>query len=228
MDMNDKKIAVASARNWREERISKIQNDVKVPSLVLHIVPFSAFEPSNTINLKNAINNRGTNFTLSGDDSFTIDFNGLHIKPKVHIRPSKYSTSTKSYNRLFHSGCIELVLTLDNTKDEDDCDDAISINTCAQNLKNRIPLYIKSLSVCGIKAPIIISVALVNVSGYTAQLENTEGLITNKSSIIESNLYFTESIIDSVPSKDEEYGVLLKSTIDHMANLTGALEFPDK
>lgn len=203
-------------RVWRTERVDKlVQNITPVPlsssgRLVVHIVPFSAFDCDNVVNLKDA-RNHGHHFMPLGRTSgdCTINFDGVVYWS--HASGDKVPQG--SYNQLFHSGCIESVTT--TGLEEND----IYMSKTIEDIQGYIPQYLDGLSKCGIETPVAILISLLNVKGRRAILNNSSGYI------LHDHMHFMETIIDKIPSNKKEYGTLLKRTLDHLANVTGAMSF---
>lgn len=222
------------AKALRDERITRIKEGKlelnlalqSYHSLVLHIIPPTAFGKNTNIDLEHAAKPHTNSFFApldilgERDNHYIVSYNGITFLP--------YEYKAKpigSYTQIFHSGMIEAIYTLDVTTD----DPTLVMDDPIKNLKYHIPNYIHGLSECGIKEPLVIFVSLLNVKGVSPSLLDKQPNTHYKPMIFSDDLYF-EMIFDKISDQDlnfEECRVLLKPLLNRIANITGALKFSD-
>jgi len=149
-------------RNFRAERMAMImvgEGPTQLPpgaQLMLHIVPFTAFDPSTQIGFESC-----ASFDLSWPRpivnevlSFRHNFDGLLI-----------ISETGSYVQLFRSGIIEVVDTILLGSEK-------KIHLAWENpILHRMPSYVSFLKERAIDPPLFVLLTLIGVRGLTIEID---------------------------------------------------------
>lgn len=203
-------------RDFRMERIARIAaSDTPVPlfderCLVLHVVPFSAFDLRPPFSLQSALA-RWHYFGPSAASAATyrINFDGL-----LTLRNSDTNTTKhRSYVQVFRTGAVEAV-----TSPVVQGQDHIVAQTLEALIVKSTRVYAPLLHECGAEPPLAVLVSLIGVKGRTL----VPGFGYPEHAVIDRDqLHFVEVLLDEVPSGDPDCAKRLRQTLDQLANAAG-------
>ena len=213
-------------RSFRIDRTAKISiGDTPVGlldgcNLVLHVVPFSAFDLGNVLPLGD-ISKSLDRFPPIGSNSvrgykFTLD--GLLTASNIEglLKPQR------AYVQVFGTGAVEAVvssLALGSNHD------LLVLPRIEKQIVQYARTYAASLRKFGTEPPVAILVSLLNVKGMRLLLHGIETVTVPEDVpgevLDRDQFHFVESILESVPQNDQECGRQLRATLDHMANAAG-------
>lgn len=155
----------AQTRQFRAERLNLIiANETPIeisgaPKLVMHIVPFGAFDTGHRVDLVSLRNNRlGLNplGEYSWDSGYNFD--GL-VTRYVPLRSGK----ARSYSQFFRNGCVEAVQA--DQVWEREGQSYCNPEHLQSTLLSTLPRYLSALRDEGIDPPIAILISLIGVKG---------------------------------------------------------------
>lgn len=160
-------------RNFRIERLSKIiagETPVPLeekPKLILHIVPFSAFDFGKMKDVGTIEVCRDGVLPLTrGSSSRRYNLDGVLLFDLV-----SGSTLTDSYVQLFRNGCIEAVTT--NEFFEYEGRNLIPAEAYEKDILEEIPNYLNYLKKIEVELPVCITLSLIGVLGYSMGAQRT-------------------------------------------------------
>jgi schlafen family protein len=154
-------------RNFRMERLSKIvagETPIALnesAKIVLHIIPFSAFDPAARFDVSALVKNPNSlKPTSLSEFIFRYNFDGL----LSYSRPPKLDF-TFSYLQIFRNGIIEAVDTYILAQRNKTC--TLDIGWCEAELLEALPRFLSNQENLGIEPPFIVMVSLLGVFGYS-------------------------------------------------------------
>lgn len=218
--------AVERIRNFRAERISNVIAgetpvllDENAPKIVLHIVPFGAFEP-------------GARFNI--DPLMNADKRGL-IEPlrlaSGGFPPSQYNfdglltAEQDTYVQVFRNGSIEAVDTsILNAAREKRFTRGLMYET---NLLRAIRRYLDALEGLDVEPPLFVMVSFLGVKGYRILFNPDvfEDIYDHR--IDRSNLIMPEVLIDSYDCNLTEVMKPIFDTIANAAKWPGSMMYDE-
>lgn len=155
-------------KNFRSERIHKIQNNDETPVLlneggkiVLHLLPLSAFATSVIYDISEL--NKKIQFGPISSSSWDkrINLDGIVVS-------RKFDSNTNSYTQVFRNGCIEAVNCLSWNDDDQDYSARYDEEQIIKALSEYITLYIN----LEIDLPIYLFLTFLDVKGYKFHLDD--------------------------------------------------------
>jgi Putative DNA-binding domain len=205
----------------RVERIARIAaGDTPVRlldegCLVLHVVPFSAFDLRPPFSLQTAIRN-ARNFSPMGllsVQNWRINFDGFLALSDWGTT----ATNQRAYVQVFRTGVIEAVAS--PIVSGQDC---INVQTLDAMIVKYTRIYAVLLHGCGAEPPLAVMVSLIGVNGRTlvaafpSPFDNQETVVIDR-----DQLHCAEVILEDVPSGDPDCAKKLRQTLDQLANAAG-------
>jgi Putative DNA-binding domain len=208
-------------RDFRLERIARIAaGDTPVPlldegSLVLHVVPFSAFDLRPPFSLQTAVGlrNKFCPMGVSSAQDSRINFDGF-----LTLRPSgPNATKQRAYVQVFRTGAIEAVAApVVHGQDH------INSQTLDAIIVKYTRVYADLLHDCGAEPPLAVMVSLIGVKGRTLVAAFRTGYNDREHAVIDRDqLHCAEVILEEVPSGDPDCAKKLRQTLDQLANAAG-------
>jgi Putative DNA-binding domain len=209
-------------RDFRLNRIAHItagDTPVRIRDegrLVLHIVPFSAFDLRPTFSLQSALASENwQKFSYTQPICWRINFDGFLTLTDMFAGNTKHS----NYVQVFRTGAIEAVtVPVVHAQDE--------IN--AQTLDAFIVKSARNIAVglhkCGAEPPLAVMVSLIGVKGQTlvAGFQDRYQLYVPERVVIDRDqLHCAEVILEDVPSGYPDCAKKLRQTLDQLANAAG-------
>ncbi|MGH6870811.1 MAG: AlbA family DNA-binding domain-containing protein [Rhizomicrobium sp.] len=215
-------------RDFRANRIAQIvarQAPVTLldqTCMILHIVPFSAFDPRSLISLGKIEESPGQ-FPPLGSSSaraWRVNFDGiLRLSDADENAPSQ-----RAYVQVFRSGVVEAVASAIAADDRPEGvpPRLLSLKIEGMMLHNGVR-YLKSLAEQGVEPPYAILLSLIGVRGAAINVgvqmhwaDDDDMTILDR-----DQLHFAEVILESVPRSSQELGVMLRPLIEQIANAAG-------
>jgi hypothetical protein len=212
------------ARAFRIERTARIAaHETPVGlldggNLVLHVVPFAAFDFGQSLSL-DEISTHPNQFAPIGGSArdSQITFDGFLTASNA----DGLSKPQRAYVQVFRSGVVEAVTaSLARGKDAN----FLVLPYIQSWIIRYARTYAASLQMFGAEPPFAIMASLVNVKGKrflqdfleNPHLEDLPSMMLSR-----DQYHFVESIFESVPEDDGDAGKQLKATLDHLANAAG-------
>jgi hypothetical protein len=212
------------ARAFRIERTARIAAH-ETPfgltdggTLVLHVVPFAAFDFGQSLSLDEVSAHPDRFAPIQGTArDYQITFDGFVTVSTA----GGLSAPQRGYVQVFRSGAVEAVKSsLARGKDNN----VLVLPYIQSWIRTYARSYASSLQICGAEPPFAIMASLVNVKGKSLAIDYLEGAlpVDIPSPVLNRDqFHFVEAIFEDVPRNDEEAGKRLKATLDHLANAAG-------
>jgi hypothetical protein len=209
-------------RDFRFNRIAQIAaGDTPVPlsdeaSLVVHVIPFSAFDLRPPFSLQSALEYENwQKFSHTQPIMWRINFDGFLTLTDVVADNRKHL----NYYQVFRTGAIEAV-TVPVVRGQDE------IN--AQTLDAFIITSTRNVAVglhkCGAEPPLAVMVSLIGVKGQTlvAGFQDRHKFYVPESAVIDRDqIHCAEVILEDVPSGVPDCAKKLRHTLDQLASAAG-------
>jgi len=152
-------------RRFRVERLSNIiakETPIALddaPKIVLHIVPFNAFDPAAKFDIRQLLSKVGHVKPMrTGIPESWYNFDGY-----LAYRPRTDSASARAYLQIFRNGCIESVeASLLKSQDR-----TIVGTILEKMLLDELPKFLKYQEILDVEPPLFVMVSLLGVSGYS-------------------------------------------------------------
>jgi hypothetical protein len=221
------------ARAFRIERTARIAAHEAPASLkdggtlVLHVVPFAAFDFGQSFSL-DEVSAHPEKFAPIGGTArdFQITFDGFLTASTA----GGLSAPQHAYVQVFRTGAVEAVassLAVASPLVVGKGNNVIARSKIQAWIIQYSRHYATSLQMCGSEPPFAIMVSLVDVKGKVllqdyldlenAILEDLPSMTLNR-----EQFHFVETIFQNVPENDQDAAKQLKATLDHLANAAGA------
>jgi hypothetical protein len=155
-------------KNFRRERIQKIQSNEEIPALlneggkiILHLLPLNAFATSDVFDIFEL--NKKIQFSPISSNSWDkrINLDGIVVSRRV-------DSSTNSYTQVFRNGCIEAVNCLSWNEDDKD----YSSRYDEEQIIKALSEYQNFYSDLGIELPIYFFLTIVDIKDYKFHLDD--------------------------------------------------------
>ena len=207
-------------RNFRLERVEAIRDPKTMPpegslptsgKIVLHLIPFRAFEPGVTLDLSSA-----EQLCRGNPDVFNpiyVGFNWYRFNFDGFLTFSKVKDRLGGYLKIFRNGIVEAV---DSTLL--DREQIIPSIAYEKEIIDSVGRYLKLQALFGIDLPIVVAMTLTDVLGYTMGVSRERFLNTDKAPIDRQNL-----VIPEIPILEytTEVAKLLRPCFDAIWNAAG-------
>jgi hypothetical protein len=214
-------------RDFRFDRIAKIvANDAQVRlsdtrALILHVVPFSAFDSQIRLPLDPGDNLylRFQPILTTHPSDFRINVDGLLTLSNVPQNTQQY----RAYVQVFHSGIVEAVASsfVHGQGTPQSPFQLTAIRTEAAIVKFS-HIYLKALLAIGFTPPFALFVSLIGVKGVPYSFAQGNVLFEDDAGVIDRDqLHFSDVIIEVVPDDRNEYAKQLRPLLDQTANAAG-------
>src|SRR5215472_9096998 len=212
-------------RAFRTERIARIAaHETPVSlldggSLVLHVVPYAAFDFGNSLSL-DKVAEQPHLFVPLGSTSvqdYEITFEGLITASNA----DGLSEPQRAYVHVFRSGAVEAVASSLSRGEE-----RLILPHIEDTVVNYSRSYAVSLQRFGVEPPFAILVSLVDVKGKQL-LQGVPNDPRFRSAVLNNDQYhFIETIFENIPSDANDAAKQLRATLDHFANAAGLPSSP--
>ncbi len=209
-------------RAFKMERIAKIvARETPVPLvaenglLVLHVIPYSAFDLRGSLSLAEVERHWRAFPPLGRKESQypRLNFDGFLGVSNVN----EDAAEQHAYVQVFRSGAVESVRTWNPHR---------TIETEA-HLVRYARLYAHGLHLCGVQPPLVVLASLLNVRGMKFVIGNASRLWPDTPIPADRDQYhFIESVLEAVPTDDQQTASVLRPMLDHIAGLAGKAATP--
>lgn len=215
-------------RDFRSSRVAKIvAQDTPVrlldqSCLMMHIVPFSSFDPSSIVSLAE-IEKRPHAFPPIGSNSvsnWAINFDGILMTSNADLA----AASQRAYTQVYRSGSIEAVASSITMGDRPE---GVGPRMTSIKIEGQVLLalvkYLKGLQSLGVEPPFALMVSLTGIKnvqinvGLKAQWHDDDDIST----LDRDQFHFGEVIIETVPNSIQECAVMIRPFIEQLANAAG-------
>lgn len=208
-------------RDFRAERLARIlANDGPVPLLdrpkiVLHLVPLTAFDPAQVVELGRLDTERRLSPLFAYPD-FTrrLNFDGM----LMYVRGD--DDANLSSLQVFRSGAIESVGVLNRG----DGERLIQGEWYEQSLVHAMPVYLEALARLGVEAPLFLMLALVGVRGSTLSVSMGGERLGAEQPIDRDVLVLPEVLLERL---DPDVPALMRPFFDAVWNASGRSRSPN-
>lgn len=179
--------------------------------IILHIVPLSAFETSEQIDLKDAFQQQEM-FRPIGSMGYTprFNFDGLLIYQGGGVK-------TDGYTQILRNGILEAIKA--NLTTEQNDRRYISARWLCKLILEALPNYIKGLQALSVSTPIVVMLTLEGIKGVYL-IVNNGPFPDQRYPIDRSELYLPEVLFEEYGRK-EEYQKALRPAFDILWNTVG-------
>jgi hypothetical protein len=185
-------------RNFRAERLSMIVAGetpvslAEVPKIVLHIIPFGAFDPAVRFDMVFGDRLLGSLLPMRADEGFNPrhNFDGF-----LTYAWSSQSTPAYSYVQVFRSGSVEAVEASILRLYEDER--TIPSGYFEKELLQALRRYLFAQKQLGVEPPLFVMLSLLGVSGYTMGVKSTSFAWGHAHPIDRDALLVPEIVVES-------------------------------
>jgi len=211
-------------RAFRTERIARIAaHEMPVSlldggSLVLHVVPFAAFDFGNSLSLDKVAAQPHLFVPIESTSAqdYQITFDGLITASNAE----GLSKSQRAYVQVFRSGAVEAVASLSSG------DQRLILPHIEAMVVKYSRSYAVSLQRFGVEPPFAVLASLVDVKGKQL-LQGVPNDPRFRSAVLNNDQYhFIETIFENIPSDANDAAKQLRATLDHFANAAGLPSSP--
>lgn len=203
-------------RKFRDTRISALNNNetpilfCDTPKIILHLIPFTSFNPGYFINLEKSID-LGISPMYSSGWSNRFNFDGFLVY-SVGRDEKAYS-----YVQLYKNGIIEAV---DGMLLNPNCNGENLIHSVAYEdvLIKAVQQYLNVLTTLNVDLPVLLFLTLLGVKGYKIAVNHSKIWSFDKQEIDRDILFIPEVVVEYYDAKPEE---ILKPCFDSIWNACG-------
>ena len=187
-------------------------------NLILHIIPFSAFDLSRTLSLEEV--SRGVHsfppFGRERTSDFKFTFDGLLTVSNAE----GIAKPQRAYVQVFRTGIVEAVASsfVHGAKG------TIVLANIEFGIVKSVCTYARSLQSLGVDPPFAVAVTLANVKGFQFLQQQMAGSFMEDMPgglLDRDQCHFVDAVFETVPAGYQECARQLRATLDHMANAAG-------
>lgn len=205
-------------RNFRIERLGRVVSQetpialISGPKIVMHLIPFSAFDSSSKYDVSPIRNQAGLLDPMSGQTSHVPrhNFDGLLLHDKYLDE-----SAGGSFVQVFRNGIIESVegrifsyssgITLDMTSIE-------------QMIIHALERYLSVQIRLGVAPPVLVMLSLLDIGGYGISGGDRFDVLNPNRTIIEKSLNIPEEVIEEFTQPTDQ---VLRPIFDRIWNAAG-------
>jgi hypothetical protein len=215
-------------RDFRSIRLAKIVADdtpaalMDRARLIMHVVPFSAFDPANLVSLS-AVEANPHLFTPIGSSSprdWRVNFDGIVLTSNADPN----AKTQRAYTQFFRSGAIEAVASSITSGDRPEgIGPRLRSIEVEGNVLSPLVRYLKALPNLGIGPPFAVMVSLVGLKRVMMNVGVKPQWYTDDdiAPLDRDQFHFGEVILDEVPQSIQAAGVAMRPFIEQLANMAG-------
>lgn len=216
-------------QNFRAERLRRITDcyelpailDEHSPKLILHMIPFNAFSPEVSLDVKSLnaypiweMLKPPVFWDLEPSTSMRFNIDGIaRILHSVHWR----TTLPAGYTQVFRNGIVEAVdmsILGVNTDQK-----VFPVETCELRLLQAVKRYIELLQFLGVEPPVAIMISFLGVEGYKVQHEVFHTPITFLSEAIDrTNLIIPGTVLNTFDRDNDHIAEIMRPILDTIWN----------
>jgi hypothetical protein len=203
-------------RNFRIERLSKIVAEEtpvaldKTPKIVLHIIPFSAFDPAARFDVSSLASDISRLAPITPSSfSYRHNFDGF-----LTYAQFSSSASAHSYLQIFRNGSVEAVdaFLLKSSSGK------IPSEAYEKDLLNALPRFLSIQKQLGVEPSLLIMLSLLGVSGYTMAVDHSRFRWSDIHPIDRDALLVPEVVVESFEC---ELAEVMRPIFDAIWNAAG-------
>lgn len=219
-------------RDFRVERLAKIAaGAAPVPllgtdSLVLHIVPLSAFGLGASVSLAEIREDHRAFPPLGAQfaQHRMINFDGALMLSNA----SSATAEQRAYVQIFRTGIVESVYSGIANREAREGRPAMRVQAIEGAFLMNGLKYLKTLVSLGVEPPFAILISLVNVRGLTIAYTSESGWPDDDEIVRldRDQFHFGEAVIESVPASVQAFAAAVRPVIEQLANAAGLAASP--
>ena len=215
-------------RAFRADRVAKIAagdtpvalQDQRV--LVLHIVPFSAFDLGSSLPLE-AVAGSSHAFPPLGSrhaQHQRVNFDGVLMLSNA----DEAASAQRAYAQIFRSGALEAVASVLRGGDKP----RLNASEVDATIVKYGTIYLKSLQALGIEPPYAVMASLIGVKGAPASYGLRETWHDEDAPVLldRDQFHFKEVVLQAVPTSNQDFGALIRPMLEQVANIAGRARSP--
>jgi hypothetical protein len=187
--------------------------------LVLHVVPFSAFDLRTTLSLPEVAEhpNYFPPLYIGNPPDWTINFDGfLTLSNADETKPQQ-----RAYAQVFRSGAVEAVTSTIAR------DGKIVGQQIEAIVVKYTRIYVAGLAACGVEPPYALMVSLLGVQGLPMTTGFRDAFWGERVVTLDrEQLHFAEVVFDKAPNDNQDCATLVRPILDQIANAAGVASTP--
>lgn len=215
-------------RDFRFTRVAKIVAGdlstrlVDQTCLIMHIIPFSAFDPGALVALADVEKNPYA-FPPIGSSSvshWAINFDGMILTSNAE----GIAKAQRAYTQIFRTGMIEAVgSSIASGQRPDGIGPRVTSIKIEGFVLTALTRYLKGLQAFGIEPPYAVMISLTGVKGVMINVGVKASWFEDDeiAALDRDHFHFGEIILGSVPTSIQECASLIRPFIEQLANTAG-------
>lgn len=215
-------------RSFRAERLARIvagETPILLPQgqprVVLHLIPASAFDPGDRVDVRAHAETLRELEPLSGYGwRHRFDFDG-YVTYTAYPRSQEeqgYDETAQTYLQTFHSGAMETVACELVTDRGGDIGKTIASLAFEKEIIACVGRCLGTLRVLGAQPPIFILVSLLGVSGYFMGVDSSRWFVRERQCIRQDELLLPDVVAEAF---DDDPATILRAALDSVWQATG-------
>ena len=219
-------------RDFRADRCAKIvAGDTPVPLddahvLVLHLVPFSAFDTRLSLPLdpSERLQDRFSPIRTSYTQDYRINVDGLLTLTNV----KENTRQRRAYVQVYHNGIVESVASSISPPSRDSGQSLrLTMMWTEAAIVQHSHKYLRGLLAIGCVPPFALLVSLLGVKDARYSFMMGNGVFEDEAGVLDRDqFHFSEVILNSVPAGVYDYAKLVRPLLDQIANAAGRAKTP--
>lgn len=215
-------------RDFRSVRLAKVLAD-DTPAgltdrerLIMHVVPFSAFDPTTLISLAD-VEKKPFPFAPIGSSlpqTWRVNFDGIVLTSSA----DRTASAHRAYTQLFRSGAIEAVASSITSGDRPpNVGPRLRSIWVEGNILSPLVRYLKALPEVGVGPPFAVMVSLVGIKGVMMNVGIKAQWFEDDdiAPLDRDQFHFGEVVLEEVPQSIQAAGIVMRPFIEQLANMTG-------
>jgi hypothetical protein len=214
-------------RDFRSNRVAKIVAQdapvqlIDASCLIMHVVPFSSFDPSSIISLTE-IEKRPQAFLPIGSDAvgnWAINFDGILMTSHAN----RAAPTQRAYTQVYRSGSVEAVSSSITTGDRPEVvGPRMTTIKIERQILGALVRYLPGLQSLGVEPPFALMISLTGIKGVQINVGRANTWHDDDISILNRDqFHFSEVIIETIPTNIQECAVVVRPFIEQLANMAG-------
>ncbi len=195
--------------------------------LVMHVVPFSAFDLRAALNLQEVAQHPDyfPNLFSQHTRNWRVNFDGFLTLSNA----DEAANQQRAYVQVFRSGSVEAVASIAESESPGIID-TLKLETAIISYSR---LYAAGLHACGVDPPLAVLVSLLGTRGR--QMTMSKYVVSLRTSVPDQDpatvlerdqLHFAEVIFEEVPIDNQSCASMLRPILDQLANAAGHASTP--
>lgn len=189
--------------------------------LVMHIVPFSAFDLRAALNLQEVVQHPNYFPTLLGQHppNWRVNFDGFLTLSNA----DEAANQQRAYVQVFRSGTIEAVTSTIAKGDGPGIITAMQLEAAVIRYSR---VYAAGLHACVVEPPLAVLVSLLGTHGRHITMGSGTVFGDPVTVLERDQLHFAEVIFEEVPTDDQSCASAVRPILDQLANAAGHASTP--